>query len=199
MAVINEVIPMQGFEVVLNKIASILFIEITNQIALSSLTDEVEVYIERMTPYDKSEDVLINVSCNAVSYGEFTQRDSEGNTTYFIDLYTRGTENDLVTGEANSRNKIHKYLSMVRYILSSVRYKTLDTGFGLVAGTYVNAINFDDNYGNQDGAYIRFARLTFGVRIMENQSMDIPIEFLGNDSVLKLSNTDKGQKLIFNN
>lgn len=200
MALINEIIPVQGFEVVLNKIASILLIEVSNQISIQGITDVVEVYTERMAPFDKSEDVIINVSCNSANYENMNQRDVQASTDYFIDVYTRGFDDNVEDGEENSRHKLHRYIGMCRYILSSVKYKTLgfDMSLRLVGGSYVNSINFDDNYGNQDAAYVRMARLTLSVRVQENQQMDDVVEFLGNDTTTKLSNTDKGQKLIFN-
>lgn len=198
MALINEIIPMQAFEVVLNKIASILLIEVSNQITLQSLNDQVEVYTERMTSFDKSEDVLINVSLASSNFQNITKKDSTGLTDYYVDIYTRGFETDSKTGEQDSRNKLHKYIGMCRYILSSARYMRLDFEPGLIGGVYVNSINYDDNYDNQDAAYVRMARLNLSVRIHEFQEMDIPVGFLGNDTITKLSNTDKGQKLIFN-
>lgn len=198
MALINYIIPMQAFEVVLNKIASILLIEVSNQVTLNSLNDQVEVYTERMTSFDKSEDVLINVSLASSNFQNITKRDSTGLTDFYIDVYARGFESDLSTGEKDSRNKLHRYMGMCRHILSSSRYMYLGFEPGLIGGVYVNSINYDDNYDNQDAAYIRMARLNLSVRIYEFQDMDIPVEFLGNDTIIKLSNTDKGQKLIFN-
>jgi len=71
MALINEVIPIQGFDLVGQKIASILLLELTNQINLQSLTDDLGVFLERTNPYDKSVDLMVNVSCNNVSYSYF--------------------------------------------------------------------------------------------------------------------------------
>jgi len=198
MALINEVIPIQGFDLVGQKIASILLLELTNQINIQSLTDDLGVFLERTNPYDKSEDLMVNVSCNNISYSEFTQRDSQGNTTYYVDVYGRSFETADLSGDLGSRNKLNLYVGFCKYILSCVKYKTLDTGFGLIGGVYVTGIAFDANESNQDGAFIRMARITLSVRIMENQEMDNVLEFTGNDTQIKLSDTDKGQKLIFN-
>jgi len=198
MALINEIIPLQAFEVILNKVASILLIEVSNQIALQGLTDEVGIYTERMTPYDKSEDIMINVMCSASNFQNITKKDSTGLTDYYVDIYTRGHETSLKTGEKDTRNKLHLYMGLCRYILSSSKYKTLDFEPGLVGGVYVNEIQFDLNFDNQDASYVRMGRLTLNVKHIETQDMDDVMEFLGNDTVTKLSNTDKGQKLIFN-
>lgn len=198
MALINNIIPDSNFEVVLKKIASILLIEVTNQISLQSLNDNVEVYTERMIPFDKSEDVIINVFCSAQNFQNITKRDSTGLTDYYVDVYTRGFESDSETGEDKTRLKLHKYISICRYILSSSAYKTLDTGNGIVGGVYVNSIQYDLNFENKDAAFVRMARLNLAVKLSESQLMDNPIDFLGNDTVTKLSVTDKGHKIIFN-
>lgn len=198
MALINNIIQKQEFEVVLQKIASILFLEISQQITLQSLTDQFELYVERSYPYDNSEDVMVNVSCESINYSDKNQKDVQGLTNYYIDVYTRGIETDALDGDFNTRNKLHKYIGFIRYILSYTGYKTLDTGFGVVGGVYVNSINFDNNDSNNEASFVRMARLSLSVRIYENQSLESGVELTGSDTITKLSQTDKGFKLTLN-
>lgn len=194
MAIITEQIPAQGFEIVLNKIALIIFEEIVNQEQIQNLDSTSEVYIERQEPYDKSEDVIINVSCSNANYTG-NKKDSQGNTIYHIDVYCRSF-NQEVSGSYDSRLKLHRYVGMIRYILSSSKYHALDLPNGLIGGKYIDSISFDDNYGNQDGAYIRFARLIFSVRIQEYQNLWDSVPLLGNDTTVKIDLTNLGFKLI---
>ncbi len=55
------------------------------------------------------------------------------------------------------------------------------------------------NHSNYDGAYIRFARFWYDVRVQENQALweGTPLE--GNDTKFTYENTDKGTLLTFNN
>ena len=94
MAVITEAIPQQGFDIVQNRIAEILVEEITNQIAVQELTDEVNVFVERIEPFDKSEDVVIMVYLKEGDYDGYTQRDTQGTNMYFIDVYAGGEASD---------------------------------------------------------------------------------------------------------
>lgn len=198
MAFITEIIPSSNYEVVLYKIASILLVEVTNQIALQGLTENVEVYAERITPFENSEDVLINVSIANANFENSTKRDSTGANDYYVDIYTTGIENNALSGDYDTRNRLHKYTGICRFILADARYKYLDLPAGTIGNVTVNSINFDDTNDRQDASFIRMARITVSVKVHEGQGMDIPIEFTGNDTTIKLSNTDKGQKLIFN-
>ncbi len=196
---ITEIIPQQGFEIVLNRLGAILFEEVSNQKNEQSFTDDVSFWIERQQPYDKAEDVVIVVSCNNIAYNGQTQHGAQGDTNYFVDVYARGHESEATTGNDDTRFKMHRYLGIIRYILNSTKYKTLAFPPALVGGVNVQTIQFDDNYGRQDGAFIRFARLSVSVRINESQELWNTDPFEGMDTTIKLDLTEKGYKLIFNN
>lgn len=198
-AIIENIIQRQGFEIVLEKIAVILFEELTRQKSLQTLGDDFGVYIERQTAYDKSEGIVISVGMDGADYAGKNQFDVQGNTTYFIDLYTTGDETLVTTGDNNSRFLTLKWLGMMRSILSSTKYKTLGYAPGLIGGTMVEKIQNQLSYGNGDANFIKFARITFSVRIQENQEMWTSIELQGNDTTIKINETEKGFKLTFNN
>lgn len=198
-SIIQNIIPRQGFEIVLEKIAVILFEELTRQKSLQTLGDDFGVYIERQTAYDKSEGIVISVGMDGADYARKNQFDVQGNTTYFIDLYTTGDETLVTTGDDNSRFLTLKWLGMIRSILSSTKYKTLGYPAGLIGGTMVEKIQNQLSYGNGDANFIKFARITFSVRIQENQEMWTSIELQGNDTTIKINETEKGFKLTFNN
>lgn len=85
---------------------------------------------------------------------------------------------------------------MCRYILSDTRYKTLGFDYGLIAGTQVERFSTLDPQ-KEDSSFTAFARLQFAVRIMENQSLWDGVTILGNDTNVKLEETDKGYKYIY--
>lgn len=198
-SIIENIIPRQGFEIVLEKIATILFEELTQQKSLQTLGDDFSVYIERQTPYDKSEGIVISVGMDGADYVGKNQYDVQGNTTYFIDLFTTGDETLVTTGDNNSRFLTLKWIGMMRSILSSTKYKTLGFPPGLIGGTAVDKIQNQLTYGSGDANFIKFARITFSVRIQENQEMWTGIELQGNDTTIKINETEKGFKLTFNN
>lgn len=200
MALITEIIPIQGFEVVTTTIGAILLDELTYQKEENPDVEDFEVYVERTEPYDKGEDVMLNVSMNNISFANQTQKGSQGDANFYIDVYTSGIGSDEQSGNDNVRMKLHRFLGMARYIFNSTKYKTLGFPAPMIGGIYVQQIQVDDNYGREDGSFNRMARITLSVRINESQDLwnDSVRPLLGNDTQIKLSNTEKGYKLIFN-
>lgn len=205
MALINEIINPQGFEVVENRIAEILTIELENQHCLQKLESDFQVWVERQEPFDKSEDVMISVILFQGEYEGKNQRDLQGEYLYFIDIALTGEGSVDESPSINARNKLFKYAGMVRYILESGKYNLLGFPPGLIGGKSVKRITFDTdfsnfgNHSNYDGAFIRFCRIIFSVRVQENQLLWDAVALEGNDSKITYETSSKGTQLIFNN
>lgn len=203
--IITEPIGVQGFEVVANRIGSILLEELTAQMTLQGFTENLEVFNERIEPFDKSQDVMVTIAFREADYVGQTTRDSQGEYLYFIDVFASGMG---IAGTAPSiiaKNKLFRYLGLVRYILSSGKYLTLAFPRGLIGGKYIEKITLDTDYSNfgnhsnYDGSYIRFARIIYRVRVQENQLLWEGIPLAGNTTGVSLENTDQGTQFIFNN
>lgn len=205
MAIITESIPLQGFGLVANRIAEILIEEIANQVEIQGFQENVEVWLERIEPMDKSEDVMISVAFKEDDFEGYTQSSSSGNCMYFIDLFCSGYGQDEVLPSIVSKTKLYRYLSLIRYILSSGKMPTLLFERGLISTKHIKKIMVDTDYSNfgnhsnYDASYIRFARVIFIVGVYENQQLWEGQPLLGNNSKINYENTSKGVKLIFNN
>lgn len=202
MALITEIIPIQGFETVQKRLGAILFTELSNQMILKGLENEefFDVFVERSLPYDKGEDTVINVSANSTNYSGQNQAGTQGDTSFFIDLYVNGDSRSDKTGDEDSLDRLNFYIGMIRYIVCSTKYKTLDFPMtGLVGGVYLQQWQKDDNFLKQEASYFRFARLTVSVRVNENQELWSANPLEGMDTIIKINNTEKGYQLIFNN
>lgn len=195
---ITEIIPLQNFEIIKDKLGVILFEELINQKGLQCKDIDLEVFIERQEPYDDAEDVVVNISQSNISYNSIDERNSQGNISFNIDVYASGNATINIDGNTITRKKLDIILGWIRYILSSTKYQTLGFPKGFIGGTYVDSIQYDDNYGSQDGSFIRMSRIQFSVRANEQQSMWDGLDFTGNDTVIKLDDGTKGYKLIFN-
>ncbi|PXX26277.1 hypothetical protein C7967_11539 [Thalassospira sp. 11-3] len=198
-AIITEIIPQQGFELVGERIGAVLALELANQKALQSLPDGLEVFRERITPYDKSEDVMVNVLLNNITFSNFTESNAEGGTVYYVDIYTTGIASPGKTGGQTAAALLQRYLGMARYILQSTKYKTLDFAPGTIAGTYVENIQIYDIEDNQDAANVKMGRLTFRVRIYEGQNLWEGVDMGPLATMVKLQETEKGYKYELNN
>lgn len=197
-AKITEIIQDQGFEVLTQTIGAIMLLELTEQQSIQSYDMDLGVFIERIEPIDKSEDVVVNVSLGAVNYDNHNEFESQGTHNFNIDTYVFGLESSSETASKNASLKLNKITGWIRYILQSTKYKTLGFDPGFVGGTYVQSINFDDNFGKEDTSMSRMSRLVLSVRASEFQNSDEILEFTRNDTTIKLDSTDKGFQLIFN-
>lgn len=198
-ATITEIIQEQGFELITKQLGAIMLLELTNQLELQKCHIDLGVFLERIEPIDKSEDVVVNVSLNSINYDEHNEFEVHGAHTFNLDVYSFGEETIDKTSSTDVRIKIQKIVGWVRYILSSTKLKTLVFEPGLISGTYIQSVNFDDTYGKEDGSMTRMARVVFLVRAFESQDPDeYNNNFTGNDTVIKIESTDKGYKLTFN-
>lgn len=198
MATITEQIPEQSFELITKQLGAIMLLELNNQNDLSNAGYDLGIFLERIEPIDKSEDVVINVSLNSINYDEHNEFEVHGAHTFNLDVYSFGIESIDQTASTNVRIKVQRVLGWIRYILSSTKLKTLGFEPGLICGTYVQSVNFDDTYYREDSSMTRMARLVFSVRAFEVQNPDENTDFQLNDTSIKIDSTDKGYKLIFN-
>lgn len=200
-ALISNIIPVQGFELVRDEIGRILKVELENQKTLnpSVITEDINVYSERITPFSNSEELAINVLLTSSNYSGMTQKDTQGRTLYFIDVYTTGKEKEGLTGDLVSSSRLHRFIGLIRYILEYSEYKTLGFSPGFIGGGSVDEFNILEPSQQQDSDFTRMARITVSYKIQENQSMIQGIPLTKNSTQVKLSLTDLGHKYEFNN
>ena len=193
MILINENIPKQNFEIVKETIGAVLKTELDSQKAKQTLTDNINVYIERSSSFSQSENLMINVLLDSANYSFATQSSSEGGTVFFIDIYTSSKEKEGSDGGENSAKKRDLYLGMIRYILESTRYRTLNLPAGAISGTSVDSF---ENFlpPTTDTGFVKMCRVTFSVRINENQKLWEGIDINSIFTDIKLSETDQGYK-----
>lgn len=204
-SILTETIGVQNFEVVANRIGSILLEEIQNQKNIQGFKDHVEIFNERIEPFDKNQDVMLTIAFRQAEYGGQTTRDSQGEYLYFIDIFGSGWGEEENAPSIIAKNKLFRYVGLVRYILSSGKYLTLGFPPGFIGGKYIEKITLDTDYSNfgnhsnYDGSYIRFARIIYRVRVQENQELWQGVPLQGNTTNVTLDNTAQGTQYIFNN
>lgn len=197
-ALITEAIQQQGFEKVRDAIGVALLTELSNQKTLQSFDEDITIYRERVIPIEIEENLYFNILLDNASYGNYTQRDAQGRTIYFIDIYTTGKNTSSLVGSLDSGTRLGKFLGMAMYILGSNQYKTLGLPPGLIGGTYIESFATSEPVQQQNSVYSRFARISFAVRVQENYSLWNGINLVGNDSTVKMNQTEKGYKYTYN-
>lgn len=199
MSLINDIIPEQGFEKVRDAIGAILKLELEAQKTLQTLTDDINIYIGRNNPFQQSESLMINILTDSANYSQIHEKGGHGNTNFFIDIYTTAKEKPNVDGGYASTKKRDKYLGMIRFILQSHKYMTLGLPPGLIMGTYVEGFENFEPSSNQDATFVKMARLSYSVRIVEQQDTWEGIEINAIFTEVKLEETEKGYKYELTN
>lgn len=196
MSRINEIIPQQGFEIVRDVIGAIVKLELEAQKVLASLPEDINVYVGRTTPFDKAENMMINVLTDSANYSAFTEKNAQGRTIYFIDVYVRNKASDDKTGGENSTVLLESYVGKIRYILQDHRYNTLGLDPPRILGTYIESIEFFESKNQQDSSFIKMGRITFSTRINESQGLWTGTLFAESYTSVKIEETEHGYQYV---
>ena len=196
---ITNIIPQQGFEIVRNLIGSVLKTELENQKLLASTTPNpidfpLNIYVGRSTPFNQSEQVMINVSLDSVTAQNNSEASQHNETSFFIHVYVRSKETTDKKGGENATLLRDRFVGLIRYILQDTHYKELGLPFGngVIMGTYLNGFENYEPENKQDGSFIKMSTINYMVRINESQSLWEGILASELFTKLTLGNTDQG-------
>lgn len=190
---IVNVIPAQGYEVVRDRIASILASEISNQaqIGYEPYLDTVTVDVEIANPIDKIELPCVIVSFANANFSNKTQGSEDGLCAYHVDVYTSAKTTPLTPGDKIAMIRLQKILGLCRYILADPIYKTL----GLVAPSISRVYTGEVNIGQvnpSDAINTAMGRLTVYVVCNESNKFIVPKMIEGYQTSVNLDNTSSG-------
>lgn len=190
---ITNVIPKQGFEVVRDRVADILAIEIDAQAQLSyeAYLDLVSVHVEMANPIDKIEMPYIVVSYASTDFSNKHQGSEDGLNTYYADVYTSAKTTPTNPGDKIAAFRCQKLLGLCRYIMADPIYKTL----GLATPYISRVANVDIKMGEvskSDAINTCMGRLTISVVCNESNKLIIPNLIDGYTTSIKLDETDLG-------
>lgn len=193
MSQIQNVIPTQKFELIRDRIGEILADEINNQYLLSyNYNIDAEVWVERIVPFDNTELPAINVQFVGGPYGDTTIKDTQGEYTYHIDVWTNSPSSNDGSGDVLARKKLHRLMGIVRAILQSPFYKTLGYAAPFSCSRKVKDIAVNLLSPGQDALNSVMGRLSFVVRIPETHELVTPVLIYEYITQVKLYLTNKG-------
>lgn len=197
MAVLRQIIEPQNFELVRDRIASILLLEIEHQVYLGSDVVQPGIYVERMVPFDKTELPCINVQFGNGKYDGKDVRQAEGGYNYFIDCHCSAPSTSDDDGDVMAMQKMQRLMGVCRAILENPSYRTLD--FTPPSLTRVRVMAIDTAApGIQDGINSAMGRITFNVQVEESVELKTAVGIANSYTGIKLNLTDKGYKYIAN-
>lgn len=198
-SLINTVIPQSGFEIVKHRIGSILLTELLNQKNLQPFPEPVNVFVDRMTPFDKSEELLFNVRLEAINKSNQGQRNTQDEATYTIDLYVTSKQNQNDRGDLLSTSKRDKFIGIVCAIFQSSFYHTLSFEPGLIMSSNIDGVEVYEPSNNQDANFVSMARINLSVRLFEDYKSWQGVLLDNNLTDVKLELTELGYKYQLNN
>lgn len=200
MSKITQEIPPQGFELIRDKVGEILADEIAAQFAIHGDAERnAKVFVERITPIDKTELPLANVLYSRSGYDNNSAINSDGKNTYNIDVYTGAKTKLAKKGGAESMDRLGRILGIIRAILESPFYLTLGFATPFIIRTEVTGIEIQDPRDNQDAANTAMGRLIFVVEAAEITEQIQPRTAEGYDTQVKLEETEKGFVYVTDN
>jgi hypothetical protein len=200
MALLNYDIPESNLEAIRDQIAIIAKAELDNQ-ATRQTNDDLsgKVFIERFTPFNKSEGTCMNVYIDRGNFTQQTQVTQRGEFNFFIDIFTWDTQTDSEEGGYRSARKLHRIAGLLLNIFQSPVFNTLGFDPGIIYNRTVTNMIFDNPINNQDQNFARMGRVTISVDFHNQQPFESPITASGYDTSYKIGMTDDGYQIITNN
>lgn len=195
MALITEAIPQQNFEKILDRLGSVLTVEFAGQFTLTSDADlKVNIYNERIIPFEPEELPAINICLARGDYENKTIRDVNGRYLYHIYVVTSAENTDDASGDQLAKVKLNKIVGVIRAILANRVYVTL--GFAQPSIQHHSTLNFDvlQPPYERDTDHITTGVLEHVVRIEEKTQLEDGTPWAESNTTVTLIDTEKGFK-----
>lgn len=183
-AIINTLIPPQSYEVIRERIVTVLGTELANQYDLDNTYPNVSrVWMERFVPFDSELEMpTVNVSIHTGEYDNRTLLKADGSYIYNIDVYTSAASTDTDDADKLAIAQMTKIAGMVMAILRNPGYNTLLFAPGLVIRTTVLSFIVGDKSTVRDALSDVVGRIQFMVQAVEQVQ-------LSSGNALQLSGT----------
>lgn len=198
MSKITEIIGTQNFELVRDKIAEILAIELAEQFILSGDADiNARVWLERFVPFNYNDFPAVNVSIGTIRNPSKDSVSSVSELTINVDAMFSAKTDNSDDGDTLAQLKSHKLIGKCRAILESPVYDTLDFARSSdgINHTNVQSIDFASKESG-DAASVAMSRMQFMVRVSEAVPLVGTIALDESNTRVTLDLTDKGYRYI---
>lgn len=193
MANINTIISTRNFELIRDRIAQILAVELANQKSLTGDTlFDSTVWLERFIPFDQTEMPAINVYFSDASYDNLTPISSKGRNSFYIDVHMKDKHTAGIDGDKGAALKLHRLIGVIMAILEDPYYVMLDFSPGTIQHTEVSEIKIGQPTSQQDSTQLITGRITFVVNANENTRELSAIDADKYSTSVRLGETEKG-------
>lgn len=192
MALINEVIGKDYFQLCRDNIASILLLELPNQSTLQDNEDLnfTKIWRDRKRLFNASEIPAINLSIESVNYGVKNRVQREANPIFNIDIYDSKVSTEDADADELLSESTWQIARTIQYILDNPVYATLGLS-PYVMHTEVSSIESGEAVTSEDNR-CSILRIKFTVKTMSILQGATPIPYSQLTTVAKLEQTEKG-------
>lgn len=195
---INVQIGQSNFEIVRDQIGAILKVELDKQSELFTnplLTGD--VYIDRIIPVDRCEGNVINVKINSMDFDNQNQFSQRNTVVYSIDVHTSAKDVDSMG--SLSESIMNRLVGLIRKIIQSPIYVKLALPAGIVQSRSIYKVMYAEPEKDQSTQSVRMSRILLRVEVHEESVSGQPVEAMNYLTVMKLEQTEKGYKFIYEN
>ena len=200
MAKITNIISESNFEAVRTRISTILALELANQKVLTEDTDfDAVVWNERFVAFDNIELPAVNVFFNNFIFTKKEPTNSVGEAKYSIEILVNSKNTATYRGDVDSSLRLQKLMRVIRYILDSPHYITLDFARGFILRTNVESMRVIPSTNNVDSTYTTSAQIIFNVGLSESNGTSVAIDGEKYTSSVELNESEKGFYFEVNN
>jgi len=198
MAIINNAIPTANFELIRDRIGYILAEEFGYQYTLTG-NDALNatIWVERTTPFDKTELPAINIQFIKTDYDTRDQKMVQTENRFLFSVYAKSPTVGSVEGSVISLLNVQKMMRMVRAIMQHPAYRTL-YGDG-TNPLSVRSINFTsqvipDEKPIMDSTNTRSGFLELVVSSIERVELANGLPCLSVGTLVKVNETELGYR-----
>lgn len=208
MAIVSKIltpIPDQAFELVRDRIAEILLVELAAQATLQSdvqvkaLLNDVKVFSERFHPLNESEFFGVEIFLFTGDYDNKSAGSARGTYTFYLDCFGRAASTNRDEGDVRSSLKLQKLIGIIRAILESPNWNTL--GFTppnqVIGRTEVKSIKRTEEKNTEDSGNIMFYRIIFDVIATEDTDANVGVPLAQASTIVTIEETTLGLEYIF--
>jgi len=183
-----------GFELVRDRIGAIILDELLNQATLTyeAEFEEMKIWIERATPFDKTELPAINVKLASGDYANKNRGSVDGTYIYNIDFHANSAKVGEDDGDKLASIKVQKLMRFVRAILEDPIYETLDFTRPSVSRVGFTNLQIAQSSPKEDALNSIMSRMNFSVLINERTAPIVPIPVTEYKTHVKLYETEQG-------
>lgn len=192
-------IPVQNFEIVRDRIATILKSELVNQVAAfyNTKCDKIKIFADRTVPIGKEESAVIIISVFKGDPDIQFVGQQRFDYQYLIRIMTNSPTTAVKRGDELSGIRLQQIIGIARYILMHPIYLTLGFEPGFIEHTEFSTFQIYIPETETDATADAEAQAIFKVRCPESAILDEKPVITQNTTNVKLALTDLGFEYQF--